>query len=236
MELLLFQSTIDGTFGVLSNGGTWFVSCLVICYLLFPVFLPTINTIKKKNIYLIIIFLGFIAGYAPILARFMNYGGLYSSPVYRLVEFLIGMLVCKLWLSTKEKPSLRCILLCSLGSFAILFLSVHFLSKFNLGDYTTFSFLAIPAFAIILYYFPFLQIKISNKPLHYISNIFYEFFLGQFFCFTLTLKLGQIYPILRHNGLKILTSLLICFIIASLIHEVISKPIKNFFIKRFSLV
>lgn len=51
MDMLMLQSSVNGTFGTLHHGGTWFVSCLFFCYLLSPFLIEVIKQISMRTKY-----------------------------------------------------------------------------------------------------------------------------------------------------------------------------------------
>ncbi len=48
VETLVIQSFFSSLFDFTHNGGTWFISCLLICYLLYPYFQELIKKRRKK--------------------------------------------------------------------------------------------------------------------------------------------------------------------------------------------
>ena len=57
VELTLLQSVFGNSFDTLHNGGTWFVSCIFICYLLFPFLCRIILQMTKKQIVSLCLFI-----------------------------------------------------------------------------------------------------------------------------------------------------------------------------------
>lgn len=60
VELLCIQSFFDSLFEFSHNSGTWFISCLTLCYLLFPFLSMITRELKKKSVFAIILLLVFI--------------------------------------------------------------------------------------------------------------------------------------------------------------------------------
>ena len=48
VELSLLQSVLIGSFSLLHNGGTWFISCIFICYIFYPYIVQIVNSNSCK--------------------------------------------------------------------------------------------------------------------------------------------------------------------------------------------
>lgn len=48
MEILGIQSNFNSLFGVTHNSGTWFVSCILMCYLVYPLIQEIIKQLTSK--------------------------------------------------------------------------------------------------------------------------------------------------------------------------------------------
>ena len=48
VEILGIQSIFNSLFGVTHNGGTWFVSCILMCYLVYPLIQEIIKQLTSK--------------------------------------------------------------------------------------------------------------------------------------------------------------------------------------------
>lgn len=86
------------------NGISWFLHDLLICYLITPLLLQGINSIKKSLIFFIIFALTRI-----MLDEFINNGALnifdthlHDGPIVRLFEFNLGMLIIPCFLKIKQ--------------------------------------------------------------------------------------------------------------------------------------
>ncbi|MCQ2351322.1 MAG: acyltransferase family protein, partial [Paludibacteraceae bacterium] len=96
VELFGLQSTYCSLFGVTHNSGTWFISCLIICYLLYPFFQHITTLISDKYIVILVSVLSFILLWGPIVQLYFGTSTLYDNPFYRVVEFYIGLLIAHL--------------------------------------------------------------------------------------------------------------------------------------------
>lgn len=102
-EILGLQNAFNSLFGYTHNGGTWFVSCILFCYFIFPFIHDLINEMKiKTKIFLSSLF-GLFLIYSPFLVNYLQIDNIYSNPFFRILEFVIGMLIFPIWNEMKEK-------------------------------------------------------------------------------------------------------------------------------------
>lgn len=230
VELTLLQSVFGNSFATLHNGGTWFVSCIFLCYLLYPFLSRVIFQLKKKQILLFCCFCFLLLSWAPIVERFMSYSSIYANPFFRMIEFTLG--ICVVRMIQLYPPPVQ-----KYGSFIICFICQVLLFVFvsiiryffKIGDYCMYNFLTVPLFMLIYYF----GMNINNvcfdalfeaRLMKYLSKISYIFFLAQFFTW-------DIYNFLVSKGIYFnnltgfLTSFLICMFITILMYEFMAKPL-----------
>lgn len=73
VELFGIQSVFPSLMTVTHNGGTWFVSCIVICYLLFPLAILLIRTISKKCLCFVISMAYLVLLLSPWIVYILNF-------------------------------------------------------------------------------------------------------------------------------------------------------------------
>lgn len=233
IELLILQSFIDGSFGTLHNGGTWFISCLLLCYFLFPLFKEILTKIKKKKC-LIFLFLYFIAFLSPVAVKIYNASSIYSNPFFRFFEFLIGMLIADLVIKNAEKVKKYQVVFV-LVELLLLIIGVSILKKSILfeNNYTMYNIIVIPLFALLLYNSSQIKnrfiLKISGSSfVQYLSKISFAFFMAQFFSFAFTRQLLELSWFGDITNIKmILTAIIINLVLAILMYEIIEKPLSK---------
>ena len=96
VELLGLQSVFTSVFGVLHNGGTWFISCIIISYFLFPLVHEIIQRSSFRTRFILLCLCIFIIRYMPYYATISGSMSLYTNPFYRTIEFIMGMLLASL--------------------------------------------------------------------------------------------------------------------------------------------
>lgn len=65
VEIWGFQSLLSSLFSVSHNGGAWFISCILFCYLLFLYFQNCIKQMKFQSKITLVVFGGGVLLYAP---------------------------------------------------------------------------------------------------------------------------------------------------------------------------
>lgn len=86
----------------LSNSGTWFFSCLFICYLVYPYISLIVRQINKRETLYLLVGLILLACFSPFLMDKFGTNPYYNAFV-RIWEFFIGILVAKLYIENKNK-------------------------------------------------------------------------------------------------------------------------------------
>lgn len=233
MEALGLQSAYPFSFALTHNGGTWFISCLLMCYLLFPFMKGCIEQLGAKSRFLLLGLLSGIILYSPIVVWRFQLGSIYSNPFFRIIEFLIGVILAAHRKDISQIGWLKKILYNRVligGEILVLILSVSLAYDLDIGrgNYMLYSWICFPLFSVML-------IGLSggvkkqnreNKILAYFSNICYAFFLAQLFIWPIMRKIIDIVGI-YDNGFKIISSFIFCTVFAVAIHEIIEKPSKK---------
>ncbi len=232
IEVLGLQSTFSTLFEISHNDGTWFISCILLCYFVYPLFQLVVKGFSKKEYIGLLITLLFILLYSPFVVHLFKTNNIYSNPFFRILEFLLGVLIA----SYVDKFGLHKLLskwYILLVELLFLILGISFAVKLNIAmhDYMLYSWIALPIFIIMI---PGLAISKFNwiknsvwmsKVLNYMSAISYAFFLAQFFIWSIVKVLMSVFP--YGNIFKIVISIIVCTIISIIMHELIEKPSKK---------
>lgn len=233
MELGLFQSALIGSFGYLHNGGTWFISCIFICYVFYPYAASLIAGNTKKNNLMLFVLLYCISSYAFLPAYKLDFSSIYANPLLRFVEFVIGILIAKFFIENRElKLSLLCwifVILAFVILFCALSVKVHFLSL----SVEKYNFIAIPCFGCILYFSARVEMvygfKCCRKLISMFSENTYAFFLAQFFSWIpVNYLISNSQFLESYSDLKkLLVSLIWTCIVTAFFHYGIEKSCKK---------
>lgn len=234
VEILGFQSLFTSLFSVSHNGGTWFISCILFCYLLFPFLQNCIKQIKFQSKIALIVFLGGILLYAPIVVRLFELSDIYSNPIFRMFEFLLGGLLAAM-LPELEKHSIVSKVFLNRKAiflelvFMIVMVSFIYQRGIARGDYMLYSWIVLPIFCMMIPALAVSQWPILGKykMIEFLSELSYSFFLAQFFVWPLMRKID-----VNSNLLRIISSILLCMGIAFMLHKLIETPCKKWLLNK----
>ena len=239
IELILFQSVMPGTFSLLHNDGSWFISCIFICYIFYPYFAQIIWKNSKRRNIIFFIFLYLISSYAFLPAYMLHLGSIYSNPLLRFVEFLLGVIVAKYFISNsknnikKSKWSLV-----ALGY--MILIGVITVVYFKVKPVEAYNFIAIPCFGTILYFSARLEkifeVKHFHKIIRILSENTYAFFLAQTFSWIPVRYLMSHSAFFEDYGSlkRFSISLLWTCLVTCILHYGMEKPLKKVLIKKIS--
>lgn len=231
VEALGLQSTFSTLFSVSHNGGTWFVSCILICYLIYPLLNTFIRQMTVRCRTITIFALVFILLWSPFVFLRFQLDTTYANPFYRALEFTIGALLAGLngeqslpiWMEILRKKSM------AVASAVVLTAGTCIAVKMGISqsNFMLYSWLALPCFSIMIFasgsWMPEKGFWRNNRTVTYLSAISYAFILAQDYlwqpCNAIMNLIGT-----DTNLLRITLSLLMCLTWATLLHEIIEKP------------
>lgn len=244
IELFGLQTTVSSLFEFSHNGGTWFVSCLLICYFFYPYIQQLLNMLTVKiNAVICILMIAFMI-YIPFAISWFGLLSIYENPFYRGLEFVLGCILSAIMCEVKnggengrdnfnKKSKLAwCIFFIS----SLIFMIVRYSNIIILGR-IGYEVLCYPLLCCMLISGAMIGAGVFNKIrfvrsfIVYMSGIAYEFFLAQFFVWKISAYVMDFFCI-NGNLYKILISFFICLCIGSLLHYFIGKPISNYIKKR----
>lgn len=241
IELLAIQSNFCSLFNFSHNGGTWFISCILMCYLVYPLLQEVIKqlSIRMKAI-LILLSMG-ILFYAPFIVNRYQTASIYANSFFRILEFSIGVMLASLKPTFDNIKQIRKYVYHWVVAFIAVVIMVYGVTwavrrGIWVGDYMLYSRICLPCFIVMLIVLSGVESKIlsESKLIAYASGISYTFFRAQLFSNTIC----QI--IIRNVGITsnkwiIALGWCICTIIAIVLHEGIEKPIKHYFRKKWNV-
>lgn len=176
-EAMLLSSTVSLDY--LMNNGSWFLSCIFICYLLFPYLLWTFKQLSYKMqiagivlLYILISDVGLLGYYSGI--------SYYSNVFVRLLEFAFGCLLCILYMGIKGKIKnlyIGMIAFISLISYVtIIFLKIN--SPWYMAFYTAIIAIVIESLAMLQSRY---MDVINNSPLvRFLGKYSFEIWIATF--------------------------------------------------------
>ncbi|MCQ2061055.1 MAG: acyltransferase [Fibrobacter sp.] len=238
IEALGLQSVFSSLFEVSHNNGTWFISCLLLCYLVFPLLHEIAKHISPKLKVIFVLVCTLILLWSPLIVHFFKTDSIYSNPFFRILEFFIGILLCSLCqgINLHSKKWLFCWPTFFI-EFVILAGGISLCVHHNLfvGNFMLYNWIALPCFALMLLTLskittPWLT---KSKVLRYLSALSFAFFIAQTLNTDIENALFQKFAI-DGNLPKILISFGVCFLLAFLLHEVVEKPISRYLRKKIN--
>ena len=225
IEMIGFQSVFSSLFSVSHNGGTWFISCLLLCYLVCPFVMHVINSISNRSKMVLLASFVLILILSSWIVYMFNTNEIYSNPLIRLMEFCIGILLAS-WRPVFKGGSYKWFhsWILILVEYIVTFIAI----KLPTMTYMTYSSLLLPLFMLqILSHTTYGN---KNVILQYCVDISYVFFLTQLFAFKIINAYGGELPI----WVMFIASFLLNILLAILLHEIIKKPVsrklKSYFI------
>ena len=240
IEILGIQSTFTSLFNFTNNGGTWFISCLLICYLIYPYIQEILKQVTIKTKIIIVVIAVFILIYAPFIQTYFKTGSIYADPFYRLLEFVIGVILCSIMETIKDWKYSHILFswYTVIIEFVTLVIGVMIAQGMGIPKniYMQFNFVALPLFILQLISMSNLTIRllksngIIEKTILFFSSISYAFFLAQFFTWDLSFIIIDFIG-MDSNLLRIFVSFSVCLLISTVLHKLIEKPVKQFVIK-----
>lgn len=224
-EILGIQSSFQTLFGVLHNGGSWFVSCMLFCYLLFPIAQILLKPLSLRKLGLLYVILYALNPYAYLVTRHFSLETIYANPAFRLLEFLCGAITASVVAQPRSRKALAGLnaALIAAGGAALIFLrhDANFVTWFS-------CFLAIPAVSLTLTacYLWRCEPLENSGALKYFGLITYHFYISQWVLWPIvTMVMNALH--LEGNGAKKACSFLICLALGVLSHELIDRPVRK---------
>ena len=251
-ELTVLQSMYPNIFGVLHNGGTWFISCLLISYLIYPAIRGILFRLNKKTILFLTAITMFLLVYIPAVGTYYALGGIYSNPVFRSLEFVFGVLVSNCTITASElcndeknrllKNTLG-LLICIIGCVLL----VHFIKNpMPIGNpklgLSNSQLMLYPLIVVLLCVSVVMRCKAleNNKILNYLSSLTYYFYILQLILWTVTDSISDL--IEKASGIEVTSgiarialSFTICLLMSAAANAFFDKPIKNFCFNHFGI-
>ena len=238
IETLGIQSVFATLFPYSHNGGSWFISCILICYFIFPLLLTLTKELSDKNRLRIILLLGLILLWSPFVQHYFELQTIYSNPFFRVLEFTIGILISQMNMQPQTANKLILFLrkptMCVL-TIVCLLIGVNIAYYIGIPhDIMLYNWLVLPCFISLLVSLGYIDFK-ETRCVRYLSNLSFSLFLSQSLVVWYVVKsvLGYI-GMEDNNFAKIIMSGLVCFGIANFLHFCIEKPAAKYLKAKFA--
>lgn len=231
IEALGLQTTFTSLFGVTHNGGTWFISCILLAYLIYPLLQTICKYMKANHKVILLILLILLDIWGVIISNRFNTAWTYDNPFYRIVEFTCGLLVADI---NMEYDSKILKILRSWGvlilSLVVLIVGVSLVCRYlQYEDYMLYNIIVLPCFAVMLFPLGSLKMPLLEKSnvLGYLGKISYAFYLTQFFAWKIGAWGVELIGY-NHNWTRILITFMYCVAASIVAYELIQRPIVKY--------
>ena len=235
IEALGLQSVWHGLFNYGHNNGTWFISCLLFCYVLFPFINEVLSQICIREKITIFLFCFLVSIYTPFLCKITGFDFIYSNYhdcVFRCIEFFLGCILFSMINSINKLHFVNSIKnwFAFIIELIILIIVVSMGVNFKIGiyDYNLYSVVGIPMFCIM--FITLYEIEITapliKKLIKYLSDISYAFYLMQYFAWSYTPRILNYFSI-DNNINRIILSFALCIGISTMVHYFFEKPVSK---------
>ena len=226
VELLGLQSVFSTLFPVSHNDGTWFISCLLLAYLAFPLMQEIVKQMSTRTKWMALAVCTAILFWSPLVVHTFKTDSIYANPFFRGLEFFIGVLLCSLPIRAGIAKILATWKV-FVAEAVLLIAGISIVVRLNVfvGNYMLYDWIVVPLFAVMILTLagiksPRLQ---GSAVLRYASAASYAFFLAQVFNTQIE---NWLFPLcgIQNNALQIAVSVALCVVIAVALHELIEKP------------
>ena len=228
MEITGSQSAFRSFFGILHNGGTWFVSCILFCYFVYPLIHTIISNCSTKKLIIFSVVLFAFKYYSDFLVNRYHLNSNYPNPFFRILEFVFGALICAIMLRISESTAWKC------SAIGIVFVGgwmayMRYISHNSFAE--TMLNASLPCLFVVLLISRNVKLK-GNIVVSTLSAMSYHFFLIQLILWDISTHILD-FTGLSGNKTKIAVSLITCTVISFAMYMFFDKPIKKHATKAF---
>ena len=238
VELALLQSWFSGLFAYSHNGGTWFISCLMFCFVIFPLLLQVIRLSTKRFRWGMLIACYMLCSTIPLMVIELDIPNAYSNPLLRLLEFFAGMLCAKEIREISLRPHRVAPWACasSLTLVGIVGITTKlFEVQLLRNQYITYGFATFPLFLFLICSSMMAEAGLKNRIpgksfFRALSNHAYAVFMAQFFVWDIARSVKVTFPeyFLSHGNYKTLfLAALLCGVFTILLQDVFNAPVQR---------
>lgn len=237
LDLLGVTTVFSSLFFIPPNGGTWFISCMFICYLLFPWISIIVRQLSIRGLLFMMGLAWFLLFFAPIVVRSYHIMDVYSNPFFRFCEFVFGIAIAKLYLAHERVRA--CVgvgyfLLAAISHIAFVCLFVR-LFKVGVGfnAYTFCSAISLPFYAVMIkaaYSMALSQSRLRSV-IETCSLWSFPFYLTQWYGFLIVKKLMP--QLMDCNIGKMAVSFAFGVLFSILAYKYVQMPLKAYLTFRF---
>lgn len=242
VELLLLQSWFPGMFSVGHNGGTWFLSCIMSCYIVFPLLLTVCRQMQKRALRLVTATCYILCSVIPIMTIHFAIVTAYSNPLIRMLQFFSGMMLAKQIDSEDAHRAtsynFQFAFWLAIISGIVLCVAVTWLWEIEYlrWSYIGYGFVTFPLFLLMIKGFVTAEREynrdIKSKRLwHILGNHSYAIFMAQFFVLQPVREIKAKFPwyFTFHGNIKTFAlATMMCTVVAIVLQNCFNAPVQRF--------
>ncbi len=218
------------------NSVSWSISNEAFFYLLFP----AIIFLLTKNLKFFIIAVLFACAIIPILMYETLETGFrpewfYIHPVFRLVDFLVGILLFEIYIKLQRSKALKFMTLLELFSLMIFFCFFIFHNSIN-AIYRFSCYYWLPISFIILVFSlqrGYISRLLSNKYMLYFGKISYGFYMFHALIIEYFIKMNQTYIVFSNYYLFVLFLFGFSILVSSVSYYYFEQPVNSYLVRKF---
>ena len=211
------------------NGPAWSICDEAFFYLLFPFLIKWLAQNWKIALSLTILFAALLGGMQVVPEKWQHWA-FYISPFARISDFMLGIVLYRIYRKRKDPLSTTTATMAELASVILMIaaFSIHSLIPL-VYRYSVYYWLPM---SLVVYFFSFqkglLSSMVSVKPLVWLGEISFAFYLIHLPVILYTLVLNNAYGFIQNDLLLILLMLSISIGLAFLLHKYIELPANRF--------
>lgn len=242
VDLFMFQAWIPQLFTTWNNGGSWSLSVEIFFYALFPFFISYFKKLSNKQLGIALIVLYFSSAlpglslllFNPIPNNIM----FYSLPIFRVSEFLIGV-VCGLLFARgmRVAHSSLCAILCMVQLYLHLAWGPAYGHIVVAQNYATVPLISILIFSLASLRYGYMYNFMTRRSFIFLGRISYSFYSFQaLILMTIVTKHKEIiakYPLLCNNVILALFAFFILIAISIISHHFVEIRFRHYLNKKY---
>ena len=231
IEIIGLQSFFNTSFlGNTTYTSTWFISCILVCYIIFPFLKTIIRKQQKRILVFVYIILTVFLSYSFFISYVFGDVDLYHNVFIRAIEFTMGVIVYFYQARVIGFTQKKFYLMKSSLIFVLYIIVISTINSINLKPYiyeTLNETTSTIAFSVMLLTFSHIDIN-DSKVISFLSDISYSFYLSQVIVYDMCKnimveKTLEVTNLVNSNITRVIVFFVDCFLVSIILHELVEK-------------
>lgn len=245
-NIFLIQGWFPQLFSYWNDNASWSLSVEAFCYVLFPIILYGLQLVNEKKL-LLVLLVAYIFTILPGIAYLLypenapTMPTIYALPIFRLSEFVVGMVVALFFIRQKKCPEY--VFLKVFVALFLMFIYLGFIASYMPKIYIINNFIVVPVFALCIYW---LASKSKGYMVVFFGNRFFRLLGEASYCLYLlqvlfiyiykdySKTIQHYFPLAHHNSVVWFIIVLFSIVFSIIAHFIIEKPLRRIIIERFT--